>query len=127
MLTEEQLSQLTGGGECFIHVHPQEPLNFDDHSDLMGSDPIREITSDYTPTVIDFRIRADTTGGDIRITMPPTASGREFQITKKVSANRLFIIPTPPDTIIGSTTGVIVRNAYTSLHCKAVEEGWEFA
>jgi hypothetical protein len=127
MIDSHQEALLIGGGECPLHTHPEDIMNFDDHIDQMDSDPIIEVSSDYIPTDTDFRIRVDTTAGDVIITMPVAANGREYQIMKRFNANRLFIIPTAPDTIIGSETGVIVYNAFTSLHLKAVfGEGWDF-
>lgn len=126
MIDESQTAQLVGGGECFLHYHPQEPLNFDDHVDVMASDPVTEVNANYTPTSTDYTILVDTSAGDVTITMPIAANGREYQIVKVSAANRLFIVPAATETIIGSLTGVIVYNIFTSLHHKAVTGGWIF-
>lgn len=124
MIDEAQASQLIGGGECFLHFHPQEPLQFDDAIDLMESAPTITITDDYSPTSNDYLILCDTTNNDIRITMPLAGFGREYQIVKVAEANRVFIDPTSPDHVRGSLTGLIIYNIYTSLHLKAITGGW---
>lgn len=126
MINPDQEAQLIGSGECFLHVHPQEVLDFDDLLDLMVSQPVNTITGDYEPTKADYLILCDTSLNDIRITMPLAALGREFQIVKISEANRVFIDPTPPDHIRFSLTGAIIYNIGTSLHLKAITGGWIF-
>lgn len=122
--SDEQFSQLVGGGECHIHTHPKEQLDFSDRLELMLAEPFHEVSSNYTMTKGDELLMVDTTAGDVTITLPLAANGREFQVVKKVNANALFIVPTPTNNIIGSTDGVVVYNRFTSLHIKAIPGGY---
>jgi len=120
-LTPQQLAQLVGQGECFVHSHPKEALNFNDRLALMKAEPVSVIGgAEYTLIARDELILADTTAGSIKITLPPPANGREFQVVKLAAANMLTILPTAPSVVLGSPFGVRVYNQYTSLHFKAI-------
>jgi hypothetical protein len=121
-----QIAQLTGGGVCFIHHHPKEVLGFAERLELMEATPVNVVTGDYTLTKADEILLVDTSSASITITMPLAEKGREFQIIKYAPQNALWIVPTAPDTIIGSATGVVLYNQFSSLHFKAVTGGWVF-
>jgi hypothetical protein len=123
-LSNQQLSQLVGGGECYIHTHPKEILGFTERLELMEAAPVITVTGDYTAGARDEIIIVDTTLLSITITLPLAAKGREFQIVKGTEQNALYVAPIAPDTIIGSVMGVVVYSAFTSLHFKAVTGGW---
>lgn len=126
MIDSHQEALLTGGGECPLHTHPQEVLDFDDLLDLMAATPVNTVDSDYTPTKGDFIVLVDTSLNDVTITMPLASLGREFHIVKISKANRVFVVPTPPDNLIGSTEGVVIYNRYTSIHMKSIAGGYIF-
>ena len=119
-LSDHQMAQLIGGGECFIHVHPKEVLGFSEILELAEAWPERTIDGDTTLTVDDYHVLVDTSAASVTITMPLASKGREFHITKLTPQNALWIIPTPPDTIIGSTVGIVLYNQFSSLHFKAI-------
>lgn len=120
-LTPNEVDQLVGNGYCFMHVHPKVPLDFSDITQLESVQPSNPITGDYELTRADSLVLVDTSAGSITVTMPLAAKGREFQITKMTPQNALWIVPTPPDRILGSAVGVVLYNQYSSLHFKAVE------
>mgnify|MGYP000849594142 FL=1 len=121
MITPEQLSQLVGSGECFIHTHPREVLGFQDRLDLAGATSVATITDPaYAPSPKDEVLLADTTAGNVVITLPRANKGREFQVIKVAGGGSVIVKPTVPDTINGSPEGVVFSNNYTSLRLKAV-------
>lgn len=119
--TAEQRAQLIGFGECFVHTHPKEELGFQDRLDLANAAPITYVTTTtYSPTTKDEILLVDTTGGSVTITMPLANKGREFQVIKVAGGNPVYIVPTAPNTVVGSDMGVTFNNLYTSLHLKAI-------
>ena len=123
-LTDQQLSQLVGQGECFIHFHPKDPYGLADRLGLMAAEPVTTVTGDHTLSGREELILVDTTAQSITVTLPVAAKGREYQIVKVSSKNALYIIPANPDTVCGGTSGLVVYNAYTSLHLKAITGGY---
>lgn len=119
-LTDEQVAQLTRGGECFIHIHPKEILGFAERLELMNATPVLPVSGDYSPTQNTEILLIDTTSGDIRVTLPVANKGREFQVVKVAGSNSVIVIPSGSDTVVGSTTGVIFSGLYTSLHFKGI-------
>ena len=124
IFTDIQVAQLVGNGECFIHKHPKEVLGFTEILELSQAWPERTIDSDTTLTVGDYHAIVDTSAASVTITLPLASKGREFHITKLTPQNALWIIPTPPDTILGSAVGIVLYNAYSSLHMKATSYDW---
>ncbi len=119
-LTEVQLAQLVGFGECFIHTHPKETLGFQDQLDLFNATPIIDVSnSPYTATNKDEIIAVDTTGGAITVILPLANKGREFQVIKVAGGNPVYVVPMSPDTVLGSTMGITFSGLYTSIHLKA--------
>lgn len=55
--------------------------------------PTRTVTTDATLTDADYMVRADTTGGDVTITLPDGADrpGQQFAIKKLVAANNVIV------------------------------------
>ena len=123
-LTQEQLAQLVGGGECFIHMHPKEQLDFSDRLELMNAAPRNSTSSDYSLTKADELVLVDTSANDATITLPLADKGREFQVVKVSPLNTLYVAPTNPDTVLGSTTGIAITTLFTSLHFKSVSGGY---
>lgn|SRR5574337_509646 len=123
-LSAEQFAQLVGNGECHIHSHPKEQLDFSDRLELMVAEPDRGISSNTTLTKADELVKVDTTTANVTITLPPADKGREFQIVKIATPNVAYVVPTAPDTVLGSATGVVIYNQFTSIHLKAVSGGY---
>jgi hypothetical protein len=123
-LSNEQLAQLVGSGECYIHVHPKEILGFAERLELMEAAPVIEISGDHTAGPRDEILLVDTSAGNVTITLPLAQKGREYQIVKTTPGFTLFIVPTTPDTLIGSTMGVSIVSAFSSLHWKSISGGY---
>lgn len=122
-LTDFERSQLTGGGECFIHHHAPEVLDFYDRLDLMAATPNTSVSTNYTALKTDELILVDTTAGDVTITLPLAANGREFHIVKIVAANNVIVAATSPDTVNGAAS--ISRSAaYGSIWLKSITGGY---
>lgn len=125
-LTREQIAQLTGQGECFLHSHPKELLIFADLVQLMLAEPQTEVSSaTYTPTNTDSVLLVDTSAFSVTVTLPALTNGREYKVVKVSPANALYVVPEAPGTVLGSTAGVVLYNDYSSLHLKATAtRGW---
>ncbi len=122
MLTPDEEVQLRGNAECFIHFHTPEPLNQSDGVELQAAATQNPITGDYTPTDRDDYLLVDTSGGNIVITLPTAAGGREFEVVKTAVANRIDVVPTGSDTVLWAT-GVSIYNRGTAIRFKATDSG----
>jgi hypothetical protein len=115
-LDEYQFGQLTNQAECYIHKHPLIPLDQASQAQLEEASPVKPITSaTYQLTAFDEQISVAQT---CTVTLPPAAKGKEYHITLIVAGATLTIVPTAPDTVLG-TTDIVVTVQWTSLHLKA--------
>lgn len=121
ILTPNEVDQLVGNGYCFTHTHPKAVLDFTDLIQLEAVQPSNIVTNDHTLTRGDSSVLVDTSTNSVTVVMPLAAKGREFQITKMAKQNAIWIVPTAPERILGSTQGVVLYNQYSSIHLKAVE------
>lgn len=119
MLEQDELDQLRGGAECRIHYHPKDFPDINDLVNLQAVNPGLPVTGDVTLGNEDSLILVDTSGGDITITMPPAASGREYQIIKTDAAFIIYVVPAAGETILGSATGIAITLFGTCVHLKA--------
>ena len=116
-LTQSQLDLLTKGGETFLHYHPRHIMDADDVYNLQVARVVREVVDDYVLTNNDEFLLVDTSVKNITITLPHSEFQREYQIIKTASAHSLTIVPTAPDTIMGSTS-TDITGLYSSLRLK---------
>lgn len=130
MLSAQETSQLTQGAVCYIHTHPKDILGFEEKLELMFATPIRVAVpimvpggGSYTVSRGDELVLVDTSSSNVTVVLPPTDNGREFSVTKVSPNNTLFVVPTPPSTIIGAQ-GVQFTGNYTSLRIKAVNQNY---
>lgn len=114
-LTPYQAAQLTGLGECFIHFHPREPLDQLSQSQLEAATIPKAVTGDYSLTLSDEQILVSTTS---TVTLPPATKGKEYHLTMTSSGTTMTVVPTSPDTVLG-TDSIVVTEQWTSLHLKA--------
>lgn len=112
-------TQLTGGGECYLHTHPKEPLDENSDLQLQSARRVLTVTSSLTLTKQHTIVLADTTGGTITITFPAAAISKEYTIIKKVGANSLILNPTATEVLAGATS-VTLTTAYDNKRYKAV-------
>lgn len=119
-LTEEEIDQLVGGAETRLHYHPKDFPDINDFVNLQAVNPGVPISTDATLGNDDTLIPVDTTAGDVTLTLPPAADGREYQIMKVSSAFILYVVPQAGETILGSLTGIAITLYGTCVHLKAV-------
>lgn len=117
-LNTNQYFQLTQGGECFLHFHPRHVIDADDVNNAQRARNILLEAGNYTAKPNDEILLVNTQAGNVTITLPHSDFKKEYQIVKTSSANILFVVPTAPDTILGSTIGVSTTSVYTSLNFK---------
>lgn len=123
MLSDQEASQLTQGTVCYIHTHPKDLLGFEEKLELMRATPVSTPSGNYTVGRSDELILVDTSSASVTVALPPAVDGREFSVTKVSPNNTLFVVPTPPSTIIGAE-GVQFTGSYTSLRIKAINENY---
>lgn len=121
-LREDEIDQLTGGAECRIHHHPKEFPDIDDLINMQAVNPGRTVTGNTPLGSSDTLILADTSTGNITLTLPPAADGREYQLIKSARQNVMYIVPQAGETVLGSATGLVVYNFGTCIHLKAVTD-----
>lgn len=86
------------------------------------------VTTNTTLTDLDDIVLADTTSGDLTITLPEISEEmvldkREYEIVKPVAANTLTIAPSGTDTTVGDTD-VVVTVQWTALRFRATTGNW---
>ena len=82
------------------------------------------VTANYTVKACDDTVLVNTTSGSVTVTLPQAVVGeKDVTITKLVSANRVDIVPTGSDTLIG-TTKVQVFVRWTSLVFRPISGGY---
>ena len=117
MLSPEQEEQLVQYGDCPLHFHssdrrPSQDFIHDSQRILRQD----TVTADTTLTE-----RQDHILVGVTITLPRCFGGREFEITKIVAANTIYVEPTIGDTIVGSATGASIVMRWTSIRFKATD------
>jgi hypothetical protein len=50
--------------------------------------------------------------------LPPATKGKEYHLTMTSSGTTMTVVPTSPDTVLG-TDSIVVTEQWTSLHLKA--------
>lgn len=116
-LNTEEVRQLTGFSECYLHVHPRHVIDADDVTNSQSARKIIEVSANYTVLPTDEIVLVDTTAGNVTIMLPHSDFKKEFQVVKVSSANKVIILPTSPDTILDDT-GVEITSVFTSLNFK---------
>lgn len=82
------------------------------------------VTGDVTVKRTDYCLLVDTTSGSVTVTIPPSKSdGWECEIVKVSAVNRVIIIPSGTDTLVGETS-VEVYDQWTALKFRAVAGGF---
>lgn len=112
------MNQLTQGAETFLHTHPRHVIDADDVSNYQRARNIVLSVGNYIAKPNDEIFLVDTSAGNVTITLPHSDFKKEYQVVKISGANIMFVVPTPPDTIMGSTIGVSATSTYTSLNFK---------
>jgi hypothetical protein len=123
-MDEIQEAELTGLNDCLLHWHSSDRAQTQDTINQQ-----QQVTSAVTATVSrtlttnDNVIAADTTSGNVTLTLPIARNGKEFIIVKIIAANTLTILPSGTDTINGAAS-LAITIRWTSIWLKAVSGGW---
>ena len=81
-------------------------------------------SSTYTVSPFDYVLQADTSAGNVTLTLPESKNdGWEVEIIKPSPMNRVIILPTGTDTLVGDTQ-VDVYDQWTALRFRAVSGGY---
>ena len=114
-LTQSQHDTLTDGSEAdSLHVHERGKVVED----------VVNKSSDYTITADDTHVIADTTGGDIEITLGASpGDGTIKRVTKKVLANTVTITTDGAETI-NEEADAKMYFANSSFPLQAISGGW---
>lgn len=116
----QQEQQLTQGGECYLHYHPEDRTpTHDTLNRLQNLASCVEVTTDYAMTYENDHVMGD---GTLTVTLPLARAGKEFEVTN-VGTGTVTVVPTTPDTIQG-TTSVVMAIQWTSLRFKSITAGW---
>lgn len=126
-LSEQDIDQLTGNSLCFLHYHPKDLPTVDDLVNAQAINPGEPVTSDTTLGNEQTLVLVDTSAGNVTITLPNAADGREYQIIKTTAAYLLYVVPQVGETILGSSSGLIVSNLGTCLHLKSTTDNFWMA
>jgi hypothetical protein len=120
--TDQEVSQLRGQGECFIHRHPREDLDFQDQLSLMKASSPSTVTGSYELGRTDYLVLCDTTSADVVVQLPEASDGREFMFVKTNSANLVRLVPTASQSINASAVGATFAAAWGCVTVKAVDQ-----
>ena len=120
-----QESSLVSGGDCFEHWHSSDRTPT--HDTVLQYQSLATVRSVTTDVTVDDRwdyILVDTSTGNRTVTLPLANNGREIEVIKATAANKVTILPSGADTIIGAT-GVIIQSRFDAIRLKAVHgTGW---
>ena len=86
------------------------------------------VTGDVTLGVDDDVVLVDTSGGNVVVTLPEISDQmvrdkQEFEVVKTIAANRIEIVPTGSDTILGEPDALVFAQ-WTALRFRATTGNW---
>lgn len=120
----EGFPSLIGGGDCPLHYHSEDRrVTHDRLNEFQQVAKAEPVTGDYTMTDADDFIVADTTAGNITVTLPKAISQKIVSVSKGAAPYRLDIVPQGTDTVAG-LTGISVTTKNTSYRLKAIGTNW---
>ena len=92
--------------------------------DLQQVASVLPVVGDITLTEqMDF-VLVNTATTSITVTLPEAKGGKEFEVVKYATANRVVIVPAAGETILGADE-VYITTIYDALRLKAIEgTGW---
>lgn len=120
--TDQEVSQLRGQGECFIHRHPREDLDFQDQLGLMKAATPVTITGSHELGRADYLVLCDTSTTDVVVQLPEASDGREFMFVKTNSANLVRLVPAVAQSINASAVGATFAAAWGCVTVKALDQ-----
>lgn len=120
--TEDQIQELTGGGECHQHYHSFNP-NHTYVSRLQDTYKVRTVSTDTTLDASDDIVVVDTTSGNVTVTLPRSRGLREYTIVKGKSSNTAIIHFSNSENCFGVTSFNLVSLGETKRF-KAYNGNW---
>ena len=120
--TDQEVSQLRGQTECFIHRHPREEPDFQDQLGLMKASAPATVTGSHELGRADYLVLCDTTSADVVVQLPEARDGREFVFVKTNAANLVRLVPAASQSINASAVGATFAAAWGCVTVKAIEQ-----
>ena len=120
--SDQEVSQLRGQTECFIHRHPREDLDFQDQLSLMKASVPATVTGSHELGRADYLVLCDTTSADVVVQLPEARDGREFVFVKTNAANLVRLVPAASQSINASAVGATFTTAWGCVTVKALEQ-----
>lgn len=124
-LTQEQVNQLVGGGDCQLHSHAiDREITHDQVLQFQNSENVKQVTSSRTVTYGDDFLFVDTSAGAVSLTLPIARGGKSYTIVRIAGTNNVTLTPISSDKINGATSAVI-SSTYAPIRIKALKGvGW---
>lgn len=119
---DQEVSQLRGQTECFIHRHPREEPDFQDQLGLMKASAPVTVTGSHELGRADYLVLCDTTSADVVVQLPEARDGREFVFVKTNAANLVRLVPAVSQSINASVVGATFAAAWGCVMVKAVDQ-----
>lgn len=119
-MTPEQERALTAGGDCFEHWHSTDRVvSHEDALSLCALEVTQSLTngSHTISAGVDY-VLADSTTGNVTLTLPPAARKLAIIVVKTSAANSV-IIQAPTGTVNGAATYTLT-SAYQHAKLKAI-------
>lgn len=125
MIDPRDEQQLLGGGDTMLHYHNLDRIpTHDTLEQLHQVATLVAVTGNVQLEPQDDFVLADTTLFSTTVQLLPAKAGQEVEIIKVTPGNRVLILPTPPDSILGED-GYILTTQWDALRLKAIEGfGW---
>jgi len=120
--TDQEVSQLRGQTECFIHRHPREEPDFQDQLGLMKASTPNTVVGSHELGRADYFVVCDTALADVVVQLPEARDGREFVFVKTNSANLVRLVPAASQSINASVVGATFAAAWGCVTVKAIEQ-----
>lgn len=122
-LTDFEKGQLTGRGPCSLHTHETE-INHHKHLEtLQALEVVVKVTANHTVEYREDIVLADTSAGNITITIPLSRGGKKFYILKTSAANVLTVQFSGAETMLGSAS-ITITALGEGKWLKGIDEGY---
>lgn len=123
-LNEDQMQQLTNGGDCPLHHHRGDTVPTNDTVQrLAGVENWRTAVTTQDLLREDDYVLADSTAGTITLTLPNARNGKKITITKIVAVNTVTVAATSGYNVLGAGS-VNLTAAWSVLRLKLFDNTW---
>lgn len=118
VLTPEQLVALIGGGECFLHNHPNT-ITLDQLHRMYQLEVVVWADQDYTCRAQDDFVFVDSTAGPITITLHPADYGQHITISRIKGTNPVTVAAAAGETV-NLQPSITITTDFTPRRLKAL-------